>query len=54
MKGYGERSLGFLKEVSRNYDPGQVFQRQVPRGFKLERGNVTASGTTGSGEDLSE
>lgn len=37
MKGYGEKSLGFLKEVSRKYDPGQVFQKQVPGGFKLER-----------------
>ncbi|TID13183.1 oxidoreductase FAD-binding protein [Venturia nashicola] len=37
MRGYGEGSLGFLREVSRKYDPGQVFQRQVPGGFKLER-----------------
>lgn len=37
MAGYGDRSLRFLKQVSRKYDPGQVFQRRVPGGFKLER-----------------
>lgn len=40
IKGYGEKSLAFLREVSRKYDPGQVFQRQVPGGFKLYRGGV--------------
>ncbi|RDI80476.1 hypothetical protein Vi05172_g9594 [Venturia inaequalis] len=37
MRGYGQRSLEFLREVSRKYDPGQVFQKQVPGGFKLQR-----------------
>jgi hypothetical protein len=51
MKGYGERSLNFLKGVSAKYDPGQVFQRQVPGGFKLERGS---SGVRGPEEESSE
>lgn len=50
MRGYGERSLAFLKEVSRKFDPGQVFQRQVPGGFKLERGVGSAKvGSAGGG-----
>jgi hypothetical protein len=40
MAGYGDKNLAFMKRVSRKYDPKQVFQRQVPGGFKLERGVV--------------
>ncbi|KAI5356987.1 Putative FAD-binding domain, PCMH-type, FAD-binding, type PCMH, subdomain 2 [Septoria linicola] len=32
---YGSKSLRFLKDVSKRYDPEQVFQRLVPGGFKL-------------------
>lgn len=48
MKGYGEKSLEFLKEVSRIYDPGQVFQKQVPGGFKLDRVAERKTGGTSS------
>jgi len=37
LGGYGEKSVAFMKEVSRKYDPQQMFQRQVPGGFKLGR-----------------
>ncbi|KAH8704705.1 6-hydroxy-D-nicotine oxidase [Talaromyces proteolyticus] len=32
---YGYSSLGFMKKVSKRYDPKGVFQRLVPGGFKL-------------------
>ncbi|OKL57965.1 hypothetical protein UA08_06762 [Talaromyces atroroseus] len=32
---YGQSSLNFMKEVSKQYDPTGVFQRLVPGGFKL-------------------
>ena len=32
---YGSENLQKLREVSRKYDPGQVFQRLVPGGFKI-------------------
>ncbi|SPQ26471.1 5265f1f4-130b-4917-a3bd-7367a864d0ad [Thermothielavioides terrestris] len=32
---YGAENLEFLREVSRKYDPLQVFQKRVPGGFKL-------------------
>ena len=32
---YGSENLKKLREVSRKYDPGQVFQRLVPGGFKI-------------------
>lgn len=35
MAGYGEENLQFLREVSRKYDPDQVFQTAVPGGYKL-------------------
>ena len=35
IAGYGAENVGKLKAVSRKYDPKQVFQRQVPGGFKL-------------------
>ena len=37
IKGYGDASQAKLKEVSKKYDPGQLFQTQVPGGFKLEQ-----------------
>jgi len=37
MTGYGLRSLAFMREVSRKYDPQGIFQKQVPGGFKLLR-----------------
>lgn len=36
LAGYGQDSLNFLKQVSRRYDPRQLFQKQVPGGFKLD------------------
>lgn len=36
IRGYGEKRRGWLKEVSAEYDPYQVFQKQVPGGFKLD------------------
>ena len=35
---YGEKNLQLLREVSKKYDPDQVFQKLVPGGFKLNRG----------------
>lgn len=32
---YGEANKAFLKAVSERYDPQQMFQKQVPGGFKL-------------------
>ncbi|MCJ1384458.1 hypothetical protein MMC17_007574 [Xylographa soralifera] len=33
--GYGHENREKLRAVSRKYDPGQVFQKQVPGGYKL-------------------
>ena len=35
LQGYGEENLAFMKNVSKNYDPGQIFQNLVRGGFKL-------------------
>ena len=35
IAGYGNESYSTLKAVSQKYDPGQLFQKQVPGGFKL-------------------
>ncbi|KAH8647221.1 6-hydroxy-D-nicotine oxidase [Xylariales sp. PMI_506] len=35
--GYGPDNLAFLKQVSRKYDPHQVFQNLVPGGHKLNQ-----------------
>ncbi|KAI0154888.1 FAD-binding domain-containing protein [Xylariaceae sp. FL1272] len=35
FESYGEANAKFLKDISRKYDPKQVFQKQVPGGFKL-------------------
>ena len=32
---YGEKNINFLKEVSKKYDPAQVFQKLSPGGWKL-------------------
>ncbi|KAI9820173.1 MAG: hypothetical protein M1827_005795 [Pycnora praestabilis] len=34
---YGQRNQALLRQISRQYDPEQVFQRLVPGGFKLFR-----------------
>ena len=36
LGGYGNASLAKIKAASAKYDPGQVFQKLVPGGFKLE------------------
>ena len=36
IAGYGAASVATLKTVSKKYDPGQLFQKQVPGGFKLQ------------------
>jgi hypothetical protein len=41
MGGYGDRSMSFMRATSAKYDPIQLFQRQVPGGFKLQRTNPT-------------
>ncbi|KAI1318235.1 FAD-binding domain-containing protein [Xylariaceae sp. FL0255] len=35
IKSYGAENVGFLKQVSKKYDPNQIFQKKVPGGFKL-------------------
>lgn len=35
ISAYGTASVEFLKSVSRRYDPGGLFQKGVPGGFKL-------------------
>ena len=35
LGGYGPEALGKIRAASEKYDPGQVFQRLVPGGFKL-------------------
>jgi hypothetical protein len=35
IRGYGAANLARLKAVSERYDPGKVFQKYVPGGFKL-------------------
>ncbi|KAI1872941.1 uncharacterized protein JN550_003815 [Neoarthrinium moseri] len=35
MASYGDSNLEFLRGVSEKYDPGRVFQKLVPGGFKL-------------------
>lgn len=37
ISSYGPENVARLRAVSRKYDPEQVFQKQVPGGFKLER-----------------
>lgn len=37
LANYGDMSHHMLREVSKKYDPDQVFQRLVPGGFKLNR-----------------
>lgn len=37
---YGPENVEFLRQVSRKYDHGGVFQRLVPGGFKLWREKV--------------
>lgn len=36
FKGYGEENLRFLQVVSKNYDPGGLFQKGCVGGFKLD------------------
>jgi len=35
LGGYGKTALSKIKAASQKYDPGQVFQKLVPGGFKL-------------------
>lgn len=35
MKGYGKENLEKLRKVAKEFDPQQVFQKQVTGGFKL-------------------
>jgi hypothetical protein len=35
IRGYGEGEVRRLKSVARKYDPGCVFQKRVPGGFKI-------------------
>lgn len=35
MEGYGKENLNRLQQVSKKYDPEQMFQKQVTGGFKL-------------------
>ncbi|KAH9887171.1 putative FAD-binding oxidoreductase [Xylariomycetidae sp. FL2044] len=35
IRHYGDQKVGRLNKVQRKYDPGRVFQRLVPGGFKL-------------------
>jgi hypothetical protein len=37
IRSYGFANEAFLRDVSWRYDPGQVFQRQLPGGFKIFR-----------------
>lgn len=37
LASYGNQSLESMRKASRQYDPRQVFQKQVPGGFKLWR-----------------
>ena len=43
LGGYGAAALQKIKDASKKYDPGQVFQRLVPGGFKLKN---AGKGTT--------
>ncbi|KAL8647216.1 MAG: hypothetical protein Q9226_006520 [Calogaya cf. arnoldii] len=36
MRSYGKESFERMKGISRKYDPKQMFQKQVPGGFKLD------------------
>ncbi|KAL8804031.1 MAG: hypothetical protein Q9182_002822 [Xanthomendoza sp. 2 TL-2023] len=36
LRSYGKESFERMKEISRKYDPTQMFQKQVPGGFKLD------------------
>lgn len=37
IAGYGAANIANLKAVSKKYDPTQLFQEQVPGGFKLQK-----------------
>ena len=40
IAGYGADSVSFLKTVNQKYDPAQLFQIQLPGGFKLNEGGL--------------
>ena len=42
LGGYGPANVAKLKAASKKYDPGQVFQKLVPGGFKLNGKGVTS------------
>ena len=45
LGGYGAATLEKIKAASKRYDPGQVFQKLVPWGFKLkDAGKETSTG----------
>ena len=47
LGGYGPAALSKIKAASKQYDPGQVFQKLVPGGFKLaSAGKGTTVGLT--------
>ncbi|KAF2751575.1 putative oxidoreductase [Sporormia fimetaria CBS 119925] len=35
IRGYGQQNVAFMKAVSKRYDPGGLFQKGVPGGFKV-------------------
>jgi hypothetical protein len=37
LRSYGEENLEFLRNVAGRYDPQDIFQEQVPGGFKVSR-----------------
>ena len=37
---YGPTALGKIKAASKKYDPGQVFQKLVPGGWKLATAGI--------------
>ncbi|KAL4882296.1 hypothetical protein BJY04DRAFT_207140 [Aspergillus karnatakaensis] len=40
LKGYGDDNLQFIAAMARKYDPIEVFQRQVPGGFKVSKAHL--------------
>jgi FAD/FMN-containing dehydrogenase len=35
LRGYGDENVEYMRRVAREYDPTEVFQHQVPGGFKV-------------------
>ncbi|KAF2103375.1 FAD-binding domain-containing protein [Rhizodiscina lignyota] len=54
--GYGKENVEFMRKVSKEYDPSQLFQLKVPSGFKLSKaegqGRAESASRAGGSDEL--